>query len=68
MKSFKIYSITKETKNCEMCGKEIDKKWKDNLCLSCRDKLDLNPEKLKDINSIFKIDNHQKVMEENKNE
>lgn len=60
MKISNTYSIPKEIKTCEICGKEIDKKWRDNICLSCRDKLNLNPEKLKEINEIFKIHNHEK--------
>lgn len=59
-KSFKLYLNPKETKNCELCGKEIDKKWKDDLCLLCRDKLKLYPEQLKDIAEIFKIINGDK--------
>jgi len=50
----KIYSKPQEIKNCELCDKEINKKWKDDLCLLCRDKLKLYPEQLKDIAEIFK--------------
>ena len=62
-----IYSKPKETKNCVLCNKEIDKKWSDDLCLLCRDKLKLYPDKLKDISEIFKINKYEKPKgEENK--
>ena len=49
MKIGNTYSIPKEIKLCELCGKEISKKWEDDLCLLCRDTLNLNPQ-LKKIN------------------
>lgn len=58
--SLKIYSQTQETKNCVICNKEIDKNWKDDLCLSCRDKLEIYPEQYKDIAEIFKITKYEK--------
>lgn len=59
MKIGNIYSQPKETKDCLLCGKEIDRKWKDDLCEACRDNVEFNP-KLKEIGQIFKTNNHQK--------
>lgn len=60
----KLYSNPKETKFCLLCNKEIDLKWKDDLCEHCRDRLKLNPEKFKDILEIFKITNSKKNPQE----
>lgn len=59
MKIGNTYSHPKETKSCSLCGIEIDKKWKDELCENCRTKLEMFP-KLKKIAKLFKIHNHQK--------
>ena len=54
MSKLKIYSNPLKTKNCELCNKEIAKSWPDELCEECRTKLELYPEKLKDIVELFK--------------
>lgn len=48
-----LYSTPQKTKECCICGKQIDAKYKDNICLRCRDNLELHPIEFKDIAEIF---------------
>ena len=60
MKVSDIYIKPTNLKLCLLCNKEISTKWRDDLCENCRTKLELNPEKFKDILKLFEIHNHQK--------
>ena len=55
MSKLRIYSSPKRIKPCLMCGKLIDWKWTDVLCISCRDKLILYPDNFKDFAWMYPV-------------